>query len=154
MYALVVDGSSWPDWSAIDSYEVEPIDTAGDHGGPAPGAATGDPSALLAQGRALRVFRTGSNVSRERIVELVPDRRLVYEMVSGSGLLRDYRGQIDVDPEPTGGTRVRWRATWRSPFPGVGWLMQRYLRGFQQRMVDGLAAHADREPDVADPTAP
>lgn len=136
VHGLLVDGSTWPDWSPIDSYDVEPE----------AGAVDGDPASHAAQGRAVRVFRTGRNVARERVVELVPDRRLVYVMLSeSSGLLRDYRGQIDVSPEAGGGTHIRWRATWSPPVPGVGWLMQVYLRGFQQRVVDGLARHADRD---------
>ena len=138
VFGLLVDGSTWPEWSPIDSYDAEPK-----AGAIAPAAHAGT----------VRVFRTGRNVSRERVVELVPDRRLTYEMLSGSSLLQDYRGQIDVSPESGGGTRIRWRAAWRSPVPGVGWLMQRYLRGFQQRMVDGLASHADREPGAASPPA-
>lgn len=140
VFALLVDGSTWPDWSPIDAYDAEA------------GAVDGDPAALAAGGRAVRVFRTGRNVSRERIVELVPDRRLAYEMLSGSGLLRKYRGQIDVTAQTGGGTRIRWRGVWRSPVPGVGWFMQRYLRAFQQRMVDGLARHADHDPDTPHPS--
>ena len=132
VFGLLVDGSTWPAWSPIDSYaaELEAVDA--------------DPAAQAVQARAVRVFRTGRNVSRERIVDLVPDRLLAYEMLSGSKLLRDYRGRIDLNAVGVGGTCIRWRATWRCPVPGVGWLVERYLRGFQQRMVDGLAQYADR----------
>ena len=140
VYRLLLDGSTWPRWSPIDSYEPG---TTSDHsvragpGGPSDGPTPGP----LGQ---VRVFRTGRNVSREEIVEVVPDRRLVYAMLSdGSGLLRDYRGEVDLEPQPGDGTRISWRATWRSPVPIVGWLMERYLSRFQQRMVLGLARYAE-----------
>lgn len=123
IFSLLLDGSTWPQWSPIDSFESEP----------------------LADGGEVRLFRTGTNVSRERVTGTRADRQLLYEMTSGGrGLLRRYRGQIDLQPLPDGGTRIRWRATWYSPIPGAGLVMQRYLTGFQQRMVDGLAEHAAR----------
>lgn len=126
VFALLLDGTSWPRWSRIDSYEEEQ-------------AAEGP----------TRVFRTGRNVSRERVVEVEPDRKLAYEMLSDAGgLLRGYRGTIDLTPTADGGTTIRWRATWSTTAPVVGWLMERYLRRFQQHMVDGLARYA--EDDQAD----
>lgn len=140
VYGLLLDGSSWPRWSPIDSYEPgTPSDRSVQAG---PGAPSGGP--MPGPVGQVRVFRTGRNVSREEIVEVEQDRRLVYAMLSdGSGLLRGYRGQIDLEPQLGGGTRVRWRATWRSPVPIVGWLMERYLSRFQQRMVEGLARCAE-----------
>ena len=126
VFELLLDGSTWPAWSAIDEFTAER-------------SADGTEE--------VRVFRTGSNVSRERVARIVPERRLDYEIVSGSrGLPPGYRGRIDLAPA-AGGTRIRWRATWRSPFPGVGLLMQTYLSRFQQGMVDGLASFAVRQPE-------
>ena len=123
VFALLLDGRTWPLWSRIDSYEEEQ-------------AADGP----------TRVFRTGRNVSRERLVEVEPQRRLVYEMLSdGGGLLRGYRGTIELTPTADGGTNIRWRATWSTSAPVVGWLMERYLRRFQQHMVDGLARYAEND---------
>lgn len=89
VYELLLDGSSWPRWSPIDSYEP------------------GTPSGRFVQAGPVgqvRVFRTGRNVSREEIVEVVQDRRLVYAMLSdGSGLLRGYRGQIAWSLNPATG---------------------------------------------------
>ena len=144
VYALLVDGATWPRWSRIASYEVARNDATSNVAATAP--SDGELPELVAQGKAIRVFRTGRTTSRERIVELVPNRRLAYEMLSDAGgLLRGYRGQIELAPTSTGGTHIRWRATWRSPVPVVGWLMQRYMRGFQQQMVNGLARYADTD---------
>lgn len=125
VYELLLDGSTWPSWSAIDSFRSE---------GATSGGRSGD----------VRVFTTGKNVSRERITAAEQNRSMSYEMISGSWLLQGYHGRIDLLPTSDGGTRIEWRATWRAPLPGAGLLMERYLGGFQQQMVDGLAQFAQR----------
>src|SRR2546430_13748237 len=58
VYALLVDGASWPTWSGHDSFElVEP----GRDGGESPGA--------------VRIFRRRPVASPERVVELLARRR-------------------------------------------------------------------------------
>lgn len=109
----------------------------------APGALEGE----------VRVFRTGRNVSREQVVQLVPDRHYGYVMLSSAGgLLRDYRGSVDLEPAAGGGTHIRWRGTWRPPAPVLGWMMECYLRRFQQRTVDGLAQYAERAEQPNEPS--
>jgi hypothetical protein len=126
VYDVVLDGRTWPSWSPIDSFTSE---------GPSLGGAVGD----------VRVFTTGRNVTRERIISAEPDSSVVYEIVSGSRLLRGYRGTIDLHAMPDGGTRIDWSATWEAPFPGAGVLMESFLRRFQQQMVDGLAQYAQHD---------
>lgn len=60
--------------------------------------------------------------------------------------MRDYRGDIGLTPDPSGGTDIRWRATFNPPVFGTGWLLQRYLGGYMQRCVDGLARYAGGRP--------
>jgi hypothetical protein len=123
VYALLADGATWPTWSPIDSFTLErPGDTAREGVG------------------AIRVFRTGRITSRERLVELVPGRRLSYVLLSGLPL-RDYRADVDLTPNGTG-TDIRWRSSFTAKIPGTGWLYRRQLGRFIQRMVDGLAARA------------
>ena len=74
VFALLQDGSTWPEWSPIESFELE-------REGDPPPEGVG----------AIRFFRRGRTTGRDEIVELVPDRRLGY--VSLSGLpVRDHRG--------------------------------------------------------------
>ncbi|RIQ15689.1 SRPBCC family protein [Jiangella rhizosphaerae] len=120
VYALLRDGASWPGWSPLGSFELE---SPGEDGGESVGA--------------VRVFRTGRTTSRERIVELVPDRRLSYVLVSGLAI-KDYRADVDLTEGPDG-TTIRWRSSFRPKVPGMGGLYRRTLTTFIQRCADGLA---------------
>ena len=84
VYALLRDGASWPEWSPIDSVELE-----------RPGDA--EPEGV----GAVRVLRSGRVTGRDTIAELVPDRRFAYTHAS-SLPVRDYRGEIDLTPAATG----------------------------------------------------
>jgi len=123
VFALLVDGTTWPTWTPIDSFRLE---RPGRDGGESLGA--------------IRVFRTGRIKSREEIVELVPDRRLGYILLSGLPL-KGYRATVDLAPEGDG-TAINWRSTFRPKVPGTGWIYRRALTRFIQRCVDGLAEHA------------
>jgi hypothetical protein len=123
VYRLLRSGATWPDWSPLDSFALE---REGPEGGESLGA--------------VRVFRVGRATSREEIVELVPDRRFSYALLSGLPL-RGYRADVDLEPHD-GGTAIHWRSTFRPKLPGTGTIFRRFLGGFIQRCVDGLAAHA------------
>lgn len=123
VYALLLDGASWPVWSPLGSFELE---SPGPDGGESLGA--------------VRIFRTGRITNRERLVELVPDRRLSYALLSGMAI-KDYRADIDLTDGPDG-TTIRWRSSFRAKVPGFGGIYRRTLTKFIQQCVDGLAAHA------------
>jgi hypothetical protein len=129
IYRLLADGRTWPTWSPIGSFRPGSPDTPGAEGAPAP-EAVGD----------IRLFRTGRTLSRERIVELVPGRRLSYELLAGLPL-RGYRADVDLTPE-AGGTVIHWRSRFTAKVPGTGWLYRWALGRFIQRCADGLATHA------------
>jgi uncharacterized protein YndB with AHSA1/START domain len=121
VYALLLDGSSWPSWSPIDSVELEG-DGADGHVG------------------TVRVLRSGKVTGRDTIAELVPDRRFAYTHES-SLPVKDYRGEIDLQPAD-GGTSIRWVSTFRPKFPGTGPLVKRGLGKFIASMTEGLAQGA------------
>jgi hypothetical protein len=125
VYALLRDGAGWPTWSPIESFELE-----------RPGAE--EPEGI----GAVRVFRSGRVTGRDEIVELVPDRRFAYAHTS-SLPVRDYRGQVDLEPIPEG-TAIRWVSEFDPKIPGTGWLMRRALDGFVAKLTHGLAEHATR----------
>jgi hypothetical protein len=132
VWALLADGSTWPQWSPLGSFElIEPGD--------------GSPEGL----GAVRLFSTGRIKSRERVVERTPGE--VFSYVLEAGLpLRGYRAVVTLTPTDTG-TAIRWRSTFHSKVPGTGWIYRRYLDTFVGRTVVGLAGAAARtrltEPD-------
>ncbi len=127
VFALLADGTTWPRWSPIESFELE-------RPGDPPPEGVG----------AVRVFRRGRTVGRDEIVEVVPDRRLDY--VSLSGLqVRDYRAHVTLEPHGDG-TAIRWQASFLPKVPGTGWILERGLRRFLCECAAGVAAHAARSP--------
>jgi hypothetical protein len=128
VYALLRDGSTWPDWSPIEEFKLERPGTA-------------EPEGL----GAIRNFRTGRHRMREQIVELVPDRRFSYTLLAGLAI-RDYRVDVDLTPAGTG-TDIHWHAEFRAKVPGTGGLYHRTLQRVIANFVTGLAAHAARSHD-------
>jgi Polyketide cyclase / dehydrase and lipid transport len=126
VYALLADGSTWPEWSPIDSFELI-----------APG--DGTPEGL----DAVRLFTTGRHKSRERVVTCRPGVAFAYELEKGLPL-RDYRAVITLTPAPGGGTFINWRSTFRPKVPGTGGIYRRELGKFIKKMVEGLAEATDR----------
>lgn len=124
LYQLLRDGATWPTWSPLDSFELrEP--------------AADEPEGL----GAIRMFRTGRVASVERLVELVPDRRLSYELVSGLPL-RGYHADVDLEKDEEGRITIHWHSTFEPKVPGTGWLYRRALSRFITRCANGLATYA------------
>ena len=129
VFALLADGTTWPNWAPIDSFELE-------RAGNPPPEGVG----------AIRVFKRGRVTGRDEIVEIVPGRRLGYVSISGLAI-KDYRASVDVEDggDDTGGAVIRWRASFFPKIPGTGALMQRGIRRFLQQCADGLAGRAARQ---------
>ena len=121
VYALLLDGASWPSWSPIDSVEIEGDDA---HVG------------------TVRILRSGKVTGRDTIAELVPERRFAYTNESKLPY-KDYRGEIDLTPSGDG-TVIRWVSTFRPKYPGTGGLVRRGLDKFIGEMTAGLATGAAR----------
>jgi uncharacterized protein YndB with AHSA1/START domain len=124
LYKLLTDGSSWPRWSPIESFELE---RAGDP----PPEGFG----------AIRVFRLGRTTGRDQILELVPNRRIAYATISGVPV-QNYVGEVDLEPAPGGGTTVHWHSSFAPKTPGIGWIIERSIRRFLERCAHGLADYA------------
>jgi hypothetical protein len=125
VFELLADGSTWPEWSPIGSFELlEPGD--------------GTPEGL----GAVRLFTTGRHKSRERVVDRRPGEVFSYALEEGLPL-RDYRAVITLTPSGDG-TAIRWRSTFRPKVPGTGWFYRWQLGAFIGRTVAGLAEAADR----------
>ncbi len=126
VFALLADGSTWPEWSPIGAFTlVEPGD--------------GTPEGL----GAVRLFTTGRHKSRERVVERRPNGVFAYVLEAGLAL-RDYKAVVTLTPSAGGGTTIHWRSTFRAKVPGTARIYRRQLGAFIGETVDGLAAAADR----------
>ncbi|MFI9006697.1 SRPBCC family protein [Actinosynnema sp. NPDC053489] len=123
VYALAADSSTWPEWSPVVRYERE---RAGDARG------VGE----------VRVFHNKGRkaLTREEVVELTPNRRVGYVLLSGLAI-RDYRAFIDFEPDG-GGTAIRWHSTFKPKTPGTGWLYRLVLQAVISRYARALAARA------------
>ena len=126
VFKLLADGSTWPSWSPVDSFELV---SKGD----------GDPEGV----GAVRVFRTGRIESRERVVMAKPNERFVYELISGLAV-RDYKALVRLQ-ESGEGTIISWRSTFRGKVPGTGWIYRRQLGKFIGLTVNGLVAAAESQ---------
>ena len=126
VYALLADGSTWPEWSPIGSFAlVDPGD--------------GTPEGL----GAVRLFTTGRHKSRSASWSAARASPSRYVLEAGLAL-RDYRAVVTLTPTASGGTSINWRSTFRAKVPGSGWVYRRQLGKFIGETVAGLAAAADR----------
>jgi len=124
VFGLLADGRTWPQWSPIDSLDLE-------RPGDPPPEGVG----------AIRVLHRGRTTGRDEILELVPNRRLRYSTLSGVPV-RDYVGEVDLEPARGGGTLIHWHSSFFPKTPGLGWLLERGLGRFLGRCARGLADFA------------
>jgi hypothetical protein len=126
VFALLKDGATWPDWTIFDAFElVRPGE-----GGP---SGVGE----------IHVFSTALTRAREEIVELVPDRRLSYILLSGFPL-KDYRADVDLSAREDGGTSIMWRAAFDPKYKGTGWLCRLFVTAVLKKIASDLAAGAEK----------
>ncbi len=132
VYRLLADGSTWPQWSPIESFELE-----------RPG--TDAPEGV----GAIRIFRLGRTTGRDQLLALVPNRRIEYASLSGLPV-RDYVGEVELEPAPGGGTTLHWRSSFYPSRRGTGWIVERAIRRFLGGCTNGLASYtaASKAADV------
>ena len=136
VWALLADGTTWPAWSPIETFELERV-------GDPPPEGVG----------AVRVFTRGRTTGRDQLLEVEPGRRLQY--ASESGLpVRDYVGEIVLDRTRDGGTAIDWHSSFSTTSPpGTGWLVEKGIAKFLGQCARGLAAHAATLPASRDAAA-
>lgn len=125
IFSLLKDPVTWPRWSMFKSGELQR-------------AGRGD---RLGVG-AIRVFRTPTSCAIEEVVELIPDRRLSYVLLSGMPF-RNYRADVDLAPLPDGGTSIRWQSSFYAKYPGTGWFWRMVMNRVLRNTAEKLAAGAE-----------
>ncbi len=123
VWRLVEDVTTWSSWGDWSSAAYEEPGHPGPHG-------VG----------ALRRLERGRLVNRERVVDVVPERLLRYELVSGLPLV-GYRAAIELAPDGSG-TAIRWRASYDPTIRGrmLRWPLQRFFRQGARRLADAASA--------------
>jgi hypothetical protein len=124
-YAALRDGSTWPEWTTIDSFELE-------HPG------DGTPEGL----GAIRIWHTGRHTLREEVVELIPERRFSYVVLSGLGV-KGYRADVDITPTDRG-CDIHWHSAFDAKVPGFGGVYRRALQKATEGFVTGLVDYATK----------
>ena len=138
VWALVSDVIRYPDWGP---WSAAGYRRAGDESPRGPGAVQWLRSAQRSYGRHV--------TSVERILEVDEGRRLTYTVIGGIPV-RNYRAEVTLTPV-SGGTRVRWAATWDTTLAGR--IVHRGLSKFYPRMMADLVAAAERDPGPPSPAA-
>ena len=119
VWALLDDSTTWPDWTSIDSFELE---------------RPRDEETGLGE---IRKFKTGPVTVREEIVERTRERRLSYRLLGGLPV-RDYVAVIDLAPAGEG-IDLRWHTTFDGRLPATGWFFRAMLGKATRDFVSGLA---------------
>ncbi|TYC07084.1 SRPBCC family protein [Micromonospora sp. WP24] len=124
LWALLLDAQTWPRWGTVDDLVPEQSEQISPGGQDAVGA--------------VRAFRTGRVVTRERIVGLRPRERFAYQGVDNP-VLSNYSAEVLLLERPDGGTTITWRGSYDVAF-GLHFVLRPTLRRTMRRMVAGLAA--------------
>jgi hypothetical protein len=128
VFALLADLDTWSQWGRWTSTTLESTDPDG-------GGGVGAVRCLVSRS----LGRT--TTSRERVVELVPARRVAYELLSGLPLV-GYRGVVELAPDAAGGTTITWSSRFDARTPGTGWFYAAVLRWFIADAAKALARAA------------
>lgn len=134
VFALLADIHTWSVWGAWERTELEAPDLSG-------GGGVGAIRRLTSRGLGRTV------VARERVVEVVPDRRIVYALLSGLPL-KGYHGVIELAPEGDG-TRITWSSRFDPQVWGTGWFYQAVLGRFIADAARAVARAAERSAAAA-----
>ena len=60
-------------------------------------------------------------VMTERVTALEPEDRFEYDLLSGLPI-KNYHGVVRLADAADGGTDIHWSSTFKSPWPGFGWM--------------------------------
>ena len=135
VYALLADGSTWPEWSPLGSFDlVEPGD--------------GTPEGL----GAVRLFTTGRHRSRERVVECRPGEAFAYVLEEGLPL-RGYKAVVTLTPATAAAPPSTGARPSGPRCPGTGWLYRRELGRFIRSDHRGAGQRRRTGPRQAGPSS-
>jgi uncharacterized protein YndB with AHSA1/START domain len=121
VWELLADASRWATWGSWTNVEVE---GGAEHG---PGA--------------VRVLERSPFRVRERVTEWQPGVRMGYELLEGMRV-RGYRSAVTLEPQPDGGTLVRWRSTYERADPLTALVLRLAVRDSCRRVAKAASVSA------------
>ncbi len=125
VWSLVANANTYPQWGPWNDGGYRPAST-----GPS-------------QEGSVQWFRYGRRTtSVEQILEVDEPRRVVYKVASGLPV-KNYRAEVTLTPTSSGGTSIRWAASWDNTL--MGRLVQRKLAQVYPDIVAALVAAADQQ---------
>ena len=130
VWALVSDATRYPEWGPWAAADYQRAGDTSPHG-------VGAVYWLRSARRAYLRYVT----TVEKILDVEEGRRLAYTVIGGVPV-RNYRAEVTLTPA-TGGTRIRWAATWDATLAGR--IVQRGLRTFYPQVLAALVAAAEKQ---------
>lgn len=130
VWELLADVTTWAQWAPFEEAGLE-------------AAGEGRPDGV----GAVRRFRSGRVVTRERVLVHEAPRRFCYELVSGLPV-RGHRADVTLVRLGNGGTRICWELAFRARVPGQGGQLARRLHGAVREVAEALAREAERRAPV------
>jgi hypothetical protein len=128
VWALLADTSSWARWAPFDDAGLQ------EQGSPESEGVG-----------AIRRFRAGRRITRERVVVFEPPTRLGYEPVVRHPD-QELPGRGDAPFGDDGGTLIQWESRFEGQFPIPGSLIKRKLESFVRETAEALARAAEKQP--------
>lgn len=128
VWRLLADVRTWPMWSSFDEATY---------------AQTGDPAPHGVG--AARAFRVGRFRSVDTVIEFAPPTKLAYDY-RGPLPIKDYRADVELASNASGGTRITWRCEFVPNIPVTGRPMRAVLRKILSDLSHQLAHGAELPP--------
>jgi uncharacterized protein YndB with AHSA1/START domain len=123
VWKLLAEQEQWPSWSGFDSVVIE---------------VAGDP---VRDGvGSVRRTRLGRTTGREEVTRFDAPHTYSYRLLSGLPV-RDYEALVLLT-ETSGGTQIKWQATFQEKLPFTGAAIAKRLKSFLDDLVTRLAAAA------------
>ena len=125
VWSLVANADTFPQWGPWNDGGYRP------------------PSAGPSKEGSVQWFRYGRRTtSVEQILEVDEPRRVAYTVVSGLPV-KNYRAEVTLTPTPSGGTSIRWAASWDKSL--LGSVVRSKLLQLYPDIVAALVAAADQQ---------
>lgn len=129
LFALVSDGARWSEWA-------KPLVASSSLVKPGADAANGVGS--------IRKLGAGPVGVKEETTAYEQDRLHAYKLLT-PGPVKNYRGEVRLEPREGGGTQLTWRGFFDEAVPGTGKFAQRGLAKFIGAVADKAVKAAERK---------